>query len=212
KTLTNLTVNLGSANNYSYLSVEGNNTLTLGPTVTVNATGYGYLTSGNFVGGSGAIVNQGLIEKTVANGTSLYINPSGGFTNQGTLRVAADGGYVVINSGGVVNDTTGTMQVLANGTLEINGTGWVNKGSFVVNGGLLDLLGTNWSNQTGAISLSNNGAVNFGGSTTTAGLGPGGLRRAGTTPVKLTGPLHNTPAPPATPAPTRDHPPLDRTL
>ena len=207
RTLTGLTVNLGSATAFSYLSVEGDNTLTLGPSVTVNATGYGYLTSNFFVGGTGVLVNQGLIEKTVA-GTYLYISPSGGFNNQGTLRIAADGGTVYVASGGV-NTASGVMEVQANGLLDLSGTSWANQGSVVVNGGTASLAATNWSN-SGTISVTggtvtlggnwsnsgtidlNGGTLNLGGSTTTAGLGLAGLTRSGVTTVNLTGQLDNT--------------------
>ena len=189
RTLTGLTVNLGSATAFSYLSVEGDNTLTLGPSVTVNATGYGYLTSNFFVGGTGVLVNQGLIEKTVGAGSYLYIAPAGGFRNEGTLRIAADGGTVYVVSGGVINAASGTMEVLANGTLNLDGTSWINQGSQVVNGGTLNLSGTNWSN-SGTISLTD-GTLNYGGTTTTTGLGLAGLSRTGTTVVNLTGQLDN---------------------
>src|SRR5206468_1430419 len=94
------------------------------------------------------------------------------------------------------------MQVLANGSLTLDGTNWVNKGAISVNGGTLTLQGTNWANQ-GTIGLTD-GTLNLGGSTTTANLGLSGLTRSGASTVNLTGQLDNTSATLAISAATGD--------
>lgn len=161
--LTQVNLSGGSA-----LNVAGGNTLTTA--IPINATGNSGL------GGTGAIINQGTITKTTA-GTTLTINPSVGFRNEAILSVAVDGGTVTIASTGVtdgvtaglINTIAGTLEVLDNGVMNINGAGWVNQGTLKVT----------------------NGTLNLGGSTTTAGLGLGGVQRSGGT-INLTGQLDNT--------------------
>src|SRR5207248_3036805 len=91
-----LTVNLSGGN--ASLSVDGNNTLTLGPATTVtqsSAAFGGSITAGLFAGG-GTILNQGLIRNTAGN---LTINPST-FANQSGGVVRATAGSITVSLGG----------------------------------------------------------------------------------------------------------------
>jgi carbonic anhydrase/acetyltransferase-like protein (isoleucine patch superfamily) len=74
-----------------FLSVDGNSTLTLGPTALVHGR-TGRIGQAVFVGGTSVLVNQGIIRASVAGGT-LTVNPTT-FTNTGTLE-QINGGRLV---------------------------------------------------------------------------------------------------------------------
>jgi hypothetical protein len=164
-TQNNLAINFTGSN--GSVSVNGNNTLTLGTSSTItNTTGTNSIVSDTFVAGTSTFQNKGTI---LNSGTgSLSINPDV-FVNQ---------------SGGVVHASAGAISVTrSNG--EINQSG----GQFIVDGGTLSVAGTSWVNN-GTITLSS-GTLNLGGTTTTANLGLAGLTRTGGS-VNLTGTLTNT--------------------
>jgi RHS repeat-associated protein len=131
---------------YQGLIANANNmTLTIGAGITIrggnnqgNNTSYGSAIgySNQFGGGNNAqIVNLGTITADTA-GVSIIVNPSGAFTNAGTLS-AANGGTLYLNGYGT---STGTLAT-ANGTLSLGGT-WFNFGEITSNGGTLNLTGT----------------------------------------------------------------------
>jgi hypothetical protein len=88
--------------------------LALGPGVTVHGQ------SGAVGLASGALDNQGTIRSEVAGGT-ITINPSGSFTNDGTVA-ALNGGTTVLGPGALTNLSSGTLtggtwEAVAGGTL-----------------------------------------------------------------------------------------------
>lgn len=202
-TLNNLTVNLNTP--LSALSVEGNNTLTLGGTTTVTGTASVSLTSGLLVsGGTGVLQNQGLIRN---NSTStLTINPTT-FTNQSGGVVRVSGGTVSIPDATNLTNvaagalTGGNWEVQANAALDFGSRtiSTVNAGTTVelnganatfnalnaltTNNGTLRVLGgSNFAPTGGAVT--NTGVIEVGaGSTLTSDLtvrGGGALRGGGT--------------------------------
>src|SRR5262245_53151609 len=155
-----LTINMTSGS--SFLSVDGNNTLTLGPaaTVTHSSTGSSTIQSDIISAGNAVLLNQGLIRNT--NTGTLTINPDT-FTNQSGGFVRASAGTITIGSGGSINAVGGTLDING-GTMNLNGAGWSNAGN---------------------ITLSS-GTLNLGGSFTTAGIGLANFTRTGGT-VNITG-------------------------
>jgi hypothetical protein len=126
-TTNGLTVNLSTSGG-AYLSVEGNNTLTLGPTTTVTCTGSsnGEIAGDLFGPGTPVVVNQGLIRTTGASTLNILID---NFTNAagvsgGTVR--AESGTLIVSSTHLTNYsgttlTGGTWEVLGTATLNFNG-------------------------------------------------------------------------------------------
>ena len=105
-TVNNVTVNL--LGDSPTLTVEGGNTLTLGPTTTVtcNSGSSGGVTSGIFIVSTGAVlINQGLIRNTGSG--SLGISPST-FTNQAGGIVRAESGTITIHSATNLTNFAGT--------------------------------------------------------------------------------------------------------
>lgn len=78
--------------NSGALSVDGTSTLTLGSTLVVRGK-TGSIGQAVFQGGTGQLINQGLISADVLGGT-LTINPTQ-FTNTGTVE-EKNGGTIVI--------------------------------------------------------------------------------------------------------------------
>src|SRR5262249_13214233 len=125
-TTNGLTVNLGPN---TYLTVEGANTLTLGPGTTVtNANSNGAIGSELFVLGAAAVLNQGLIRNTGIGQLSMFPIT---FTNQAVGIVGgivrAESGLVDIsNSTNLTNFAGGT---LTGGTWEVQGTATLDFGT-----------------------------------------------------------------------------------
>ena len=94
RTLDNKTINLDAAFGTARLTIEGDNTLTVGPNMLVR--GQGTIASGRFVGGDQEVINEGTIRADVS-ATTLTINPDV-FTNQGTGSVEAINGSTVVIS------------------------------------------------------------------------------------------------------------------
>ena len=161
-TLNGKTLNFADDN--GFLSIDGDHTLTFGPTLV--ARGAGRLGQARFVGGTSTLVNQGRISADLADGT-LTINPSV-FTNQGIVEALA---------GAVANIYATTWSNAAGGTFKATGTDSV-----------LNLYG-DFSN-AGTIVLTD-GTLGLHGTCTTAGLGLAGFSRTGTCVVNLTGDLDN---------------------
>ena len=62
RTLDHKTINLDAAFGTARLTIEGNNTLTVGPNMLVR--GQGTIASGRFVGGDQEVINEGTIRRT----------------------------------------------------------------------------------------------------------------------------------------------------
>lgn len=119
-TANGLTVNLGPN---TYLSVEGNKTLTLGPATTVtNASAGGTITGNLFlVGGVPTVVNQGLIRNTGTGSLSISL---GAFTNQAGGTVRAESNTILIPGATSLTNFAGTN--LTGGTWEVRGSATLN--------------------------------------------------------------------------------------
>jgi autotransporter-associated beta strand protein len=117
-TANGLTVNLTAAGG-AYLSVEGNNTLTLGPatTITNSSAATGVVAGGLYAPANTAVVNQGLAHNTGSG--ELLINPSA-FTNSAGGIVRAESGTVNIPD--ATNLTNFTGSTLTGGTWEAWGS------------------------------------------------------------------------------------------
>jgi hypothetical protein len=119
----------------SFLSLDGNATLTLAPTALIHGKS-GRVGQALFQGGTAVLVNQGTLRADVAAGTIL-VNPNT-FTNTGTLE-SSNGGVLAIGptawtQNGTVRTGVGTVQL--GGTITLGASG-----SFVSNGGALELTG-----------------------------------------------------------------------
>ena len=168
-----LTVNMDATSN-ARLSVEGNNTPTLGANVLVR--GAGTIGSQVIVGGTNGLTNQGTITAD-RSGLTLTIQPDS-FTNTGTLN-ASNGGILnviatnwtssgtinasnaIVNFGGTftttglgaINATASTLNIT--GTMNNSGNAYTlpaSAGAFTVNGGRI-LGGTLNVGTPGAASL-----------------------------------------------------------
>lgn len=122
-TANNLTVNMTGTS--GFVSVEGNNTLTLGPatTITHNSASSGTITSGVLVGGNSGVINQGLIRTT---GSGLLTIQPGTFLNQAGGIVRAAAGSILIPGG--INLNNFNSGTLTNGTWEVQGSATLNLG------------------------------------------------------------------------------------
>src|SRR5262249_47593979 len=124
----------------SGLLLSGNNTtLTIGAGVTMSggrtdqSTSYGAVIgySDWWGGGSNAqVINQGTIAADTS-GRSLYVNPTGGFTNQGKLQVSS--GAALFVNGAWTNAATASVTATS-GTLGLGSgsSAWSNAGSISV--------------------------------------------------------------------------------
>jgi hypothetical protein len=137
------------------LGVEGSSTLTLGPAVVVHGGGPATIGQARFTGGTGNLVNQGLIQSNVA-GQNFTINPSSAFTNNGTVSTI-NTASLTLNPGAAYSNAGGIYSI-NNGTLVFNGTydNSAGLGTFTRSGGSVVLAGT--FNNTGA-SLTLNSAT-----------------------------------------------------
>ena len=146
ETLSNMTINVGSATGQNALSSDG--TLTLDTTTTVNL-----LAGADFaeISGVGTVINDGTInaaatdgvinateftnagQLTVDNGGTLAVQPGDVFTNSGTVTVDAGGTLDVQFLNGFLN--TGAVTIEAGGFFELGTTA-------LTGGGTLDVFGT----------------------------------------------------------------------
>jgi len=110
------------------VSVEGNNTLTFGPstTVTHSSTGGASITSEFITSGTTAVINQGVIRNT-GTGT-LTISPDA-FTNGSGGTVRATAGTLTISNTNITNLTNFAGNTLTGGTWEIQGSATLNFGT-----------------------------------------------------------------------------------
>jgi fibronectin-binding autotransporter adhesin len=126
-TTTGLAINLSSSGG-SFLSVDGNNTLTLDSTSSITcsvATGAsGQIRSGLLAGGTTALVNQGLIRNT---GTAFLNINCGIFTNSAGGIVRVENGTIALNPGTNFTNFAGTT--LTGGTWEVRGTAILDSGN-----------------------------------------------------------------------------------
>ena len=124
---TALTVNMDSAGANSDVSVEGNNTPTLGSNVLIR--GAGFIGRQLLVGGTNSLTNQGTITAD-RSGLTLDIRPDT-FTNQGTLN--ATGGAI----------------------LSLNATNWQNSGTINATNSIVNFGGTFTNLSLGTINSTN---------------------------------------------------------
>ena len=147
-------------------------TLTLGPNLTVNATGsYSNINSqGGY--GSGAIVNDGTINAEASSG-QLNVNSSD-FTNAGFIDVTGgddfsiQGGTFANAAGGTIDVGTGSSLVLGNGA---SGEVLSNAGTIAASGATVTLYGALLADNTGSLAIAQS-TVRVYGSLTTAQLAP----------------------------------------
>ena len=163
-TLNAKTLNFDTFYGGAFLSIDGDHTLTFGPTLV--ARGTGNIGQAHFVGGFSTLINQGRISSDLA-GQTLTINPSA-FTNEGITEVL---------TGASLNLISGSWSNAAGGTLRATGAG-----------SAMNLNGS-FSN-AGTIVLTD-GTLNLYGNCTTAGLGLAGFSRSGACVVNLSGDLNN---------------------
>ncbi|MCX6880142.1 MAG: hypothetical protein NTW21_41020, partial [Verrucomicrobia bacterium] len=156
---------LNFTDGHGFLSIDGTNTLTFGPTLV--ARGAGSIGQAHFVGGTSTLVNQGRVSSDLA-GQTLTINPSV-FSNQGIAEALA---------GATLTFQSADWNNAAGGILYGNGAG-----------SILNFYG-NFSN-AGTILLADS-TLNLYGTCTTAGLGLAGFNHSGTSEVNLIGELDNT--------------------
>src|SRR5205814_1730607 len=122
-----LTVNLGPN---TYVSVEGDNTLTLGPAtiITSNSSGASLTSELFVVGGARAVLNQGLIRNTGTGNLlispAVFTNQAGTVTNPAGGTVRAESGTISIPTGTNLTNFAGTT--LTGGTWEVRGSATLN--------------------------------------------------------------------------------------
>jgi hypothetical protein len=160
------TVVFGSAND-NHLSIEGTNTLTLGPNATIHGQN-GVIGAAEFNGGTSTLVNNGTISADVASGT-LTINPNS-FTNSGTIQ-SSNGGTLQVSTSNPTN--TGTVKVASGSAIKFSG-GYTQSAGKTQADGTLTVPG-GLSLQGGTLSGSGtiNGNVTNSGGTVTPGDAPG---------------------------------------
>ena len=165
ETLNAATITIGNAATADGVSIDFGSTLTLGANLLVQETGTGAL---GVLGGFGTIVNAGTIDAAAVGG-GLTINPSGGFSNSGTMAISA-GALLALN---FVNANAASVGNLKNngGMFEILGT-LDNAGSLLditaaspFAGGLLDGL------LTGGTVAMDGGTLEYAGSSLFAASG-----------------------------------------
>jgi hypothetical protein len=183
-----LTVNLSTSGG-AYLSVEGNNTLTLGQTTTVTSTGgsNGEIAGALFSPGNPVVVNHGLIRTTGVGNLNILVDT---FTNSADGIVRAENGTLIVSSTHLTNYsgstlTGGSWEVLGNSTLNFNsrtvatlGAGttvhlngpnptFTAQDALTTNNGTLRILGGKTFTPTAA-SVSNAGVLEVGAGSTLA--------------------------------------------
>jgi hypothetical protein len=126
-TTTGLAINLSSSGG-SFLSVDGNNTLTLDSTSSITCSvptgASGQIRSGLLAGGTTALVNHGLIRNT---GTAFLNINCGTFTNSADGTVRVENGTIALNPGTNFTNFAGTT--LTGGTWEVRGTAMLDSGN-----------------------------------------------------------------------------------
>jgi hypothetical protein len=178
-----LTVNMDTDTFFvgsSYLTIEGENTVTLGSGVTVR--GQGQIGSQFSFGGTNALINQGLISADTSDqpgARTLSIFESS-FTNEGTAR-AINGGALAINATSWSNAASGTIRA-TDSTLDFGGA-WSNAGAITITDSTFNAGGTFSTASLGTINRTG-GVINITGEMDNAGaaflsssIGPGATRR-----------------------------------
>ena len=167
-------VRFGDTSGSNRLNIDGNTTLTIGSGQTIHGI-TGQISVGAFVGGTGNLVNNGLISSD--GGGTITINNNGLFTNNNVLEARNSStlnlNQSVINGGGVINVVDATSRVTQNGIAITGGTINVaaggdflvtNSGANFLNGvtvnGNLDLTNSGTERVTGG--LTNNGVATIG--------------------------------------------------
>ena len=196
QTVSDETINVGASSggaavalNHIFSMNNASETLTLASTTTIDFTGYGSLTSGNF-GGDG-IVNQGLIEQTA--GFSAGIGGSS-FTNAGTINASDAGASFGINSNSFTNSgkidiSNGDQLVISSfNSVDLSATSAISvgAGSSLV----IEIFNTSasWSS-LGSITLASGSALDLRGAFTLANIGKI-VNNGGS--IDITGTLNNT--------------------
>ncbi len=149
--LGNATIVFGSSGAGNRLTIDGNTTLTLGANVVVHGQN-GTIGEAQFLGGTANLINDGTITDDVSTGT-LTVNPSGNFTNNGTIGTAAGG---TVNATGTFTNFSGTT--LTGGTYTEAGTFAFVGANIVTNMANITLNGTAsaiLNNQNSASGLAN---------------------------------------------------------
>ena len=170
-------------------SENASETLTLASTTTVDFTGYGALTGGNFFGDG--IVNQGLVEQTA--GLSAGIAGSS-FANAGTLTASDAGGSFAIDTNaftnsGTINISNGDQLVLAStNSTTLSATSAISAGAKSTLTIGESFGSATWSN-LGSITLASKATLDLGGEFTLADVGT--ITNSGGS-VYVTGTLNNT--------------------
>ena len=168
QTFDNATINLGSATGYAdYIDNDDtNNTgsvLTLGPNLIINDNSYAY----EYIGSTGSnhtgdgIVNEGTIN-IEANDQSYYayIDPYN-FTNQGAINVANGDTLYIEPTYNLTNTATGEITVSGTGSkLYIEPTSFTNNGTITLsNGATLDI--TSPATGTGSYTIDASSTLEF---------------------------------------------------
>lgn len=104
-----------SSGNPSRIDVEGATTLTLAPTVLVEAT-YGLVGESEFTGGTSKVVNQGTLRCDTVNGLLTIVGEA--FENQGTCEATAGTFRIATTSSNWIN--SGLIRALTGGTVTIS--------------------------------------------------------------------------------------------
>ena len=171
--LDGVTVNMDGLNANTYLSIEGTNTLTVGPSGIIR--GQGVIGNQFHIGGAHALVNQGLISADLS-GRTLSLQAST-FTNAGVLE-AKNGATLHIPAGytqtaGMTRLNNGTINSapidIVSGTLEGKGmvnanvasSGIINLDTGGVIAGTLDITGGSWDGQGAVTGLATTSAGMF---------------------------------------------------
>jgi hypothetical protein len=209
--ITNIgTMQFNAAANNTILGLNSNTTLTGGGTLTLSTSGGGaaiiqqesggltLTNTNNTIQGAGTIGNGGLALLNSSGGTinanvsgqTLFLNGSGGVTNNGLLEatnggtleilgstVANTGGNITANGGAVVlNNATingGTLQTVANGVATLNGV-TISAGSTYTTGNDTNLFVSGTITNNGAIQVNaaaNNTILGLNSNTTLTGGG-----------------------------------------
>ncbi|MEO7319819.1 MAG: hypothetical protein ABIZ56_12590 [Chthoniobacteraceae bacterium] len=165
-TLSGATINMDGIGAANYLNIEGTHTLTVGPTGKIR--GQGSVGNQFFVGGTNALINQGLISADLDAGTLTLTSGGGSFTNEGTVE-AINGATLSIQAINWSNGPAGMIRATGGSTLNFSGS---------------------YSN-SGAVSLTDS-TLNLQGTFTVGALGLGGFSRNAASVVNIQGDLDNT--------------------
>lgn len=158
-------VNFATADAGNRLSIEGNATLTIGSEMLIHGN-RGSVGAPAFVGGTGNLINNGTISADV-NGGRLDVNPTGTFSNTGTIKTVT-GATLATNqsftSGGASSlvQVDGTLAV-SDGTGTLTMTGGILNGNGTIQGTLLANGGTvSPGNSPGKLSVTGNATLGAG--------------------------------------------------